>query len=226
MADRKVKVLVRHRNLNGDEIMFQRKVLSPWAVIFVLPFLLGFGYRWKDWKLLNQELYDKEEEIIKCLDKVQKLFQECLEIEQRLKIEKADIDKSTRETRGYSKPFLAEFKAKELPFKNQKWGTRPDGKWRAMLNPKAFKGLQKGPATSVREKMGLPDGQGYAVRTAYTPEDFKQFKFAIEDSRTDLDGVIAYKEPQQKKEDRGRDGRDRQDNRNNRNNRNNDEDDY
>ena len=74
--------------------------------------------------------------------------------------------------------------------------------------------------------MGLDEARSYSTKTAYTPDDFKQYRMAIEDVRVDFDQVLAFKEPQQKNNNNNNRNNNNQNNRRNRNNRNDDDDYY
>ncbi len=216
---RKKKIVVRHRNLTGDEIELQRKVINWWIAWFLPVLLTKWGYVWKPWILMNHILFEREEKIAKMLDQIVNLQNECFEIEQLLKREKRDVDNATRQTRGYSVPFEMEVPVQYLPFKKQNWMHRPSGDWRKYLNPKAFKNLQGTEKPSVREKVGA-DERPYATRSAYIPSDMSKFKATIE-SDTDFDHVMSYKEPQPKKNNNNNQNNNNNNQRNRNRNRNN-----
>lgn len=218
---RKKKITVRHHNMNGEKIVLERKVLSfPMvflsAFLLFLPLLLGWGWVWRPWRLLNAELYDIEDQIAKKVGEIEVLMRKRLEVEEFLKREKKDITASTEASYGYSDEFQIDVPVDQLSFKKQKWLQRPEGDWRKFLNPKAFPGMKPG-RLSTRAKVGMDDEPPAAVRTAYTPDQFAQFKYTLEDT-LDVDGVMTYKEPKpQRRKQRGN-------NQNNQNRRNNQED--
>lgn len=216
---RKKRIIVRHHNLNGENIILERRVLSKVFIFFPVLWIfipLGLGFVWKPWRLLNSELYEIEDKIYECVDKLQDLMRKRLEVEEQLKREKKDITESTQSTYGFSDPFPMWVPVSELPFKKQKWLQRPDGDWRKFLNPSAFPGLKKG-KMSTREKLGLSDDPPAATRTAYVPSNFENVRATLEEV-TGVDHVMTFKEPQEQKKKQG--------NKSNNSRRNNRRDDY
>lgn len=222
---RKKRVMVRHRNLSGEEIELQRRVVNWWTAWMLIPLLTRWGYTWRPWILINHVLYEKYERMKKLTTEMSTLWDECVAIEQLLKKEKKDIDNATRETRGYSSPFPMEVPVQYLPFRKQNWMHRPDDSWRKFLNPKAFKDFKGTDKPSVRDKVGANE-HGHAQKTAYVPNDLNQFSVAVE-CEEDFDHVVKYKDPQQQRKNRNNNrNNNNNNNRNNNRNNNNNDDDY
>ncbi len=227
---RKKRIVVRYHNLNGDELVLERKVLSIPAVVmsaFFLftPMLFGYGWVWRPWKLLNSELYQIEEKMIKKLEEIEKLWLERLEVEERLKNDKKEVTDSTRMTFGFSDEFTIEWPVDDLSFKKQKWMNRPPQEWKRFLNPKAFPGLRP-QRQSTRQKVGMDDDPPAAVRSAYTIEELSPYKMTLEENLDSVDHVMAWKDPDKNRNKNQQQNRNKNRQRNNnQNNQNNDWDD-
>ena len=189
---RKKEILVRHRVFNKNEVALQRK---NWCGI------------WKDWKLLNQPLYNIDESIVKKLKEVEDLLNKRKGEEDFLKHQMKEIDSSTRQTVGFSIPFLMLVKVNELPFNKQKWGSPVDGSWRDSLSKGLLKrtGAIKGgrdrggrSGESTRDKMGLESIPGIRISSAYLSKDIHNFRASLEET-DQYDNVIDYREPNQQK---------------------------
>jgi len=206
MSKRKVSVLVRLHMLSGEEVCLQRRIRK---------YLIFRG--WRDWILLNQDVYDIDEKIVKKIEEIEKLLFDRKDAVAFVRDNIKDVNDSYRQTRGYGTPFKMKFKVNKLKIRRKDWTHPVDMSWvksfsNSFLKENGLKGggggggVQKntggnrknnsGSRESTREKMGLDDIEP-RVRSAYIPGEMNNLKFALE-NMDDFDYVIPFKEDKKK----------------------------
>ena len=177
-------ITVRKVVYNSNEIMLQRRFW--WG--FVLPV-------WRDWKLLNNELYSKDMELEKAVEKIKKLYSERKEIEAWLKAESKEIGDSKRYRKGVSEPFeyrVSGFRAScsDYFFKRYPDFNPVNGSWRGILSKEFLGGKTKAPG--LRGEMGIPDHKTSGT-TAYIPKEMESWKISLNSDEA-FDQVIPFRE--------------------------------
>lgn len=196
-----MKVLVRARILNGGELMLQRKALGGfWTILFLFPLRIVWKGPWRDWKLLDNEKYEKEFKIAKKLDEVKKLMVELKEIEAYLEREKKDVKSAIRNRLDYGEEQWITVKRKDQFYKRYpdiNFDKKEDTKWRSMLSDKA---LGKAKPPNTRSHMNIPDHPlGMRGTTGYMSEkDAKNYSLSVKFDDDDLDSIISYRPPSNK----------------------------
>lgn len=190
------RVKVRKKNLNGDEIMLQRSSMPLLMKIFVTPVpllwpLFWFDY-WRDWKLINNTLYENEQNIARHVAKIEKLLDERKIIKATLKQEKKEIDDSKRYRSGESAPWFMEVGFSDwLFFKRYPDLDPPEGSWRKLLDKSVLDDKPK--ATGIRDRLGIDAHPQSSDVTAYTLDDCKSLKLG-----GNFDEVLTFKDNQGK----------------------------
>lgn len=181
-------VTVRKVIYNSGEVMLQR--------LYWLAFMVPI---WRDWKLLNNDLYYKDEEILKTVNKLKKLYAERKEIELWLKAEQKEIDDSKRYRKGVSESFKYRIKAGDYFYTRYPDLAPVDGAWRSIFTAE-FLGSKK-KAEGLRGEMNIPEHKSSGT-TAYIPQDLAPFKIAL-NADGEFDSVVEFKEPQNQKSKSG-----------------------
>ena len=194
------RVKVRKKSLNGGEIMLQRSCMPFFLKVVVMPIpllwpLLMLDW-WRDWQLINNDLYRCEHKTAKKLAEVEKHLEERKKLQATLKQELKEIEDSKRFRRGESEPWLMEVKfLDKLIFKRYPDLDPPEGSWRKMLDKKFVEDKPK--PTGLREKMGASPHPMSSGITGYVLEESHTLRIGDGDEMSP-DSVRVFREPNKK----------------------------
>lgn len=193
------RVKVRKENLNGDEVMLQRSCmpfLAKLVVVPIVPLWILFCWDWwRDWKLINNSLYDVEQKLAKKAKEMKDLLDERKILLATLKQEKKEISDSKRFRQGISEPFYMEVKFMDwLFFRRYPDLNPPDPFWKKFIDKKFLDDKPK--PTGIRERMGISEHPASAGVSAYTMDK----PGAVVLGGDEFDHVIQYREENPKKQ--------------------------